>query len=47
VRSPATLLSVAVGVSATVYILFIVVLGARFPAGPIEKGLAPLFGGGM
>jgi hypothetical protein len=47
VRSPATLLSVAVGVSATVYIVFIVLLGARFPAGPIEHGLAPLFGGGM
>ena len=47
VRSPATLLGVAVGVSATVYILFIVTLGARFPAGPIENGLAPLFGGGM
>jgi hypothetical protein len=47
VRSPATLLGVAVGVSATVYLLFIVVLGARFPAGPIENGLAPLFGGGM
>jgi len=47
VRSPTTLLGVAVGVSATVYILFIVTLGARFPAGPIENGLAPLFGGGM
>lgn len=47
VRSPTTLLGVAVGVSATVYIVFIILLGARFPAGPIENGLAPLFGGGI
>ena len=47
VRAPATLLGVAFGVSATVYLVFIVVLGARFPAGPIEHGLAPLFGGGV
>jgi hypothetical protein len=47
VRKPSTLLGVALGVSATVYLLFIVALGARFPAGPIENGLAPLFGGGL
>ncbi|EWY41839.1 hypothetical protein N825_24125 [Skermanella stibiiresistens SB22] len=47
VRAPSTLLGVALGVSTTVYLLFIVTLGARFPAGPIENGLAPLFGGGL
>jgi hypothetical protein len=43
VRKPASLLSVALAVAGGGYILFIAFLNTRFPRGPIEHLLKPLF----
>ncbi|WP_158046297.1 hypothetical protein [Skermanella pratensis] len=46
-RQPVTLLAVAGGVAASVFLVFIVLLGARFPPGPVERVVVPLLGGGV
>ena len=45
VREPRPLLGTAFGVAVCCYLMFIALLDTNFPHGPIEKMLAPLFGG--
>lgn len=45
VREPRPLLGTALGVAASCYLMFIALLDTNFPHGPVEKLLAPLFGG--
>jgi hypothetical protein len=37
---------IAFSTAAVVYLLFIALLQTRLPTGPVERLLAPLFGGG-
>jgi len=46
VRRPVTLLGVAGGVAASIYMMFIAFLGTRYPPGPVEKLIAWLIGAG-
>lgn len=46
VRDVKSLLLVALCTSATVYVLLIYLLGSKLPAGPVERGIATLFGFG-
>lgn len=46
VRDVKSLLLVAFCTSATVYVLLIYLLGSKLPAGPVERGIAALFGFG-
>ncbi|QQP92988.1 hypothetical protein IGS68_27825 (plasmid) [Skermanella sp. TT6] len=46
-RESVTLFAVAGGVAAAVFLVFVVMLGARFPPGPVERVLVPLLGGGI
>jgi hypothetical protein len=45
VREPKPLLGTALGVAVCCYLMFIALLDTNFPHGPVEKMLAPLFGG--
>lgn len=46
VRSPRVLAGVSLGTAAAVYLLFIALLGAQLPAGPVEDLIARLSGAG-
>jgi hypothetical protein len=45
VREPKPLIGTALGVAVCCYLMFIALLDTNFPHGPVEKMLAPLFGG--
>jgi Tripartite tricarboxylate transporter TctB family len=44
-RAVGSMLAIAFATAAAVYLLFIALLQTRLPTGPIERLLAPLFGG--
>jgi hypothetical protein len=47
VRDWRPLLGVSLSVALGVYVAFILLLGTKLPAGPVERGLAALFGTGI